>query len=341
MSVSQRKLAERIGVSVMTVSRALRGERGIGGKTRQRILVAAQKAGLALPPSRKLAADNKLLHAVCVMAAGSPRLQDEAPFFARLNDGLRRGARECASEVMSCPETVADWPVVVSRGQVDGVALVWGDEHVPRPSAPCPVPQVYVFHGPSHADVVAVDSFGGGLQLGEHLAAMGHRRVAFVGPETRMARERLAGLRTGLEPAGAGCSPDVAHLKCRHGGHETDLLDNLLAGETRPAVFRQRFTAIACYNDWFAMHAMRRLRELGVRVPDDVSVTGFDNVMPAGYAGPKLTTCAVPVEEIGAEAVRLLYWRLEHPGAVRRTLVLQTTWVEGATVAAANGSSES
>jgi DNA-binding LacI/PurR family transcriptional regulator len=195
---------------------------------------------------------------------------------------------------------------------------------------------VYVFHGPSHADVVAVDNFGGGLQLGEHLAAMGHRRVAFVGPETRMARERLAGLRTGLEPAGAGCSPDVAHLKCRHGGHETDLLDNLLAGETRPAVFRQRFTAIACYNDWFAVHAIGRLRQLGLRVPEDMSVTGFDDVIPSWYDGPKPTTCAVRIEELGAEAARLIYWRIEHPTAPRRTLTLEAELVEGESVETVN-----
>jgi LacI family repressor for deo operon, udp, cdd, tsx, nupC, and nupG len=337
MAVLQRTIAKRLGVSQMTVSRALRGENGISEETRGKILEAARQAGLPLPPSPKLAADKALLHVICTIAADPAGPDGVSPFHARLLNGLRRGARECASEIMNCPEPAADWPLVVARGQVDGVVLVWGDEHTPLPSTPCPTPQVHIFHGPPHADVVTADNFSGGIQLGEHLAAMGHRRVAFIGPETQVARERLAGLRTALDAVGGACPRDIAQLKRGRGGQGPEAVDQLLAGQTCAADLQQRFTAIVCYNDWFAMHAIQRLNELGLRVPEDVSVTGFDNAEPAGYDGPKLTTCAVPIEELGAEAARLLYWRIEHPNAVRRKLSLETELAEGGTVARVEG----
>jgi len=333
MAVLQSTIAEKIGVSQMTVSRALRGENGISEETRRRILEAAREAGMALPPSPKLAADKDLLHVICSMAVSPTGKHGGSPFHARLLDGLQRGARECASEIMSCPESAATWPMVVARGQVDGVVMVWGDEHNPLPVVDCPVPQVYIFHGPPHADVVTVDNYGGGVRLGERLAARGHRRVAFAGPNTWVARERLAGVRTGLESAGGGCPPDLVQLKMGWGGEEPEIIDQLLAGETRPGALRKRFTAFVAYNDWFAVHAIRRLSELGLRVPEDISVTGFDNVMPHWYDGPKLTTCAMPIEELGAEAARFLYWRIEHPNATRRTLTLEAELVDGKTVA--------
>lgn len=147
-----------------------------------------------------------------------------------------------------------------------------------------------------------------------------------------MASERLAGLRTRIEKAGGTCPADAVALFGPCGGHEQAFVDLLLAGETRPDLVRRRFTAIVCYNDWIAVYAIKHLKERGLRVPEDISVTGFDDVQPAWYDGPKLTTCAVPLEEVGAESARFLYWCLEHPNAIRRTLVVETELVEGKTV---------
>ncbi|MBM4148420.1 MAG: LacI family transcriptional regulator [Lentisphaerae bacterium] len=332
MAVLQRAIAEQLGISQMTVSRALRGQGGISEKTRTMVLSAARKAGLALPPSPRLLDHKSLLHALCIMGDSEGAAGSGVEFFGRLHDGMRRGARECASEIMSCPESVSAWPAVVARKQVDGVVLLWGDNSSPLPQSACPVPQVYLFDGPGDVDVVTVDNYGGGLQLGAYLGEMGHRRVAFVGPETKLARERLAGLRTGLERFGGVCPLDAVRLRARAGGQGSGPVDDLLGGETRPEVLRERFTAIMFYNDFFAVHGINRLRELGVRVPEDISVAGFDGVSNANHDTAKLCTCAIPLEELGAEATRFVYWRIEHPNAVRRTLVLGVDLVRGNTV---------
>jgi DNA-binding LacI/PurR family transcriptional regulator len=80
-----------------------------------------------------------------------------------------------------------------------------------------------------------------------------------------------------------------------------------------------------------AAETVMHLRERGVRVPEDVSVVGFDNVRPPWYDGPELTTAAMSLEAIGAEAVRMLYWRLAHPEAPARSLSLKTPFVAGET----------
>lgn len=342
MAVSQSSIAKELGLSRMTVSRALRGENRIAEETRQRIFAAAREAGLPLPPSRKQADNGALQHVICALGLGG----EDTSHHVRMLDGMRRGAKECAAELLRCDWVnvefgITEWPAPVTRRQVDGALLVGSDEGGTTCRTPCPVPKVYMFQGPSNADMVAVDDFGGGCLLGAHLAAMGHRHIAFIGPDTRMAHVRLAGIRTGLENAcsaraqpfdRAQLTPVVILIRSR-GGQEPEFVDLLLAGETNPDVLRRRFTAIACYNDWFAVHAIKYLTARGLRVPQDLNITGFDNVVPAWYDGPKLTTCVVPLEEIGAEAARFLYWRIEHPNATRRTLMLEAELVKGESTA--------
>lgn len=333
---SQRKLARQLQLSPMTVSRALRGEDGVSEEVRQRILDAARGTGLATPVLSRLRDDNGRLHVLCTMAP-EPGTVLDSPFHARLLEGLRRGARECGSEMVNCAEVNYEWPLVVARKQVDGAILVWGDEHDPKPSDRCPVPAVFMFFGPAYADLVTVDNFGGAFELGRHLAARGHRRVAFVGPDSRVAVERLAGLRAGLQSAGGDVPQSLALLRrggAGGGSQARALTDELLTAGREAAPGRLSFSAVMAYNDYLAAHVMERLDEAGLSVPGALSVVGFDGVAPVGYQGPALTTCAIPLEELGAESARFLYWRLDHPTAARRVLALGTELVSGASVAA-------
>ena len=136
-------------------------------------------------------------------------------------------------------------------------------------------------------EMVGLNDFGGGLRLGAHLAALGHRRIAFLGPDTPMAHTRLAGIRTGLENACSALAAPfdraqltpVVVLLPGHGGQEPEFVDQLLAGETNPAAIRRRFTAIACCNDWLAVHAVKYLnalktKDLGLRIASEPYVRG-------------------------------------------------------------------
>ncbi|MCI3244657.1 LacI family DNA-binding transcriptional regulator [Streptomyces spinosisporus] len=138
---------------------------------------------------------------------------------------------------------------------------------------------------------VCIDVHGGLLAVCGHLAQLGHRKVAYLaGPEGSWAnRERLRAL-SGARSFGL----EVTVLAC---GSLTD--DGYAAG---PAVLDTDATAVVAYNDFVALGLLSRLTELGVRVPGDLSLTGFDEIDLARYSSPPLTTVAVPRYDLGRAA---------------------------------------
>lgn len=333
MGISTRKLGKLAGLSHVTVYRALNGSDAVSEKTRRRILALARKHNYPLPAARMTEPPNLLKVLCSLIDIESDETRTERGFNRRLLAGLHQGAAECGVDLANfkMPEDV--WPLVVSRRQVDGVVLTLGDEFAPHPPLPLDVPAVFLFSGPPQADVVAVANFDSGRLLGEHLAELGHRRVAYIGSRSSMSLERLAGLRTALELHKGTVPPELTSVPPRVGGRE-DVARRLdargmtqKAGDPGP----DGFTALMCYNDYMAAAAVMHLRKHGVRVPEDVSVVGFDDVRPDWYEGPALTTAAMPLEEIGAEAARFLYWRIAHPGAPRRRLLLAAPFVAGET----------
>jgi LacI family transcriptional regulator len=159
-------------------------------------------------------------------------------------------------------------------------------------------------HALGDADV-GVDNVAGMARMIAAIVELGHREVAFLaGPSTLfVARARLAGYRQGLEAAGIPFDERlVIHTSFDRDGGALGV-DTLLGG---PA----RFTAVACANDPLAMGALARLAELGIDVPRQVSVAGFDDVPVAAITSPSLSTVRLPLREMGrrgfAEAVRVL-----------------------------------
>lgn len=156
---------------------------------------------------------------------------------------------------------------------------------------------------------VLMDSTGGMRQAIEHLAALGHRRIAFLGGPTESwsNRERRRGLRAGargrsLEVIEFG--PFAPHFEA--GQHAADIA---VAAEV---------TAILAYNDVMALGVLSRLADRGIGVPDEVSVVGFDDIPMANMATPHLTTVALPLAQSGRVAVELLLEQLANPGSGTR-----------------------
>ncbi|MEV0090831.1 LacI family DNA-binding transcriptional regulator [Streptomyces sp. NPDC050738] len=138
---------------------------------------------------------------------------------------------------------------------------------------------------------ITVDFFGGMMALCGHLAQLGHHRVVYLsGPEHAWANgERLRGV-----SAAEAFGLSVSVLAC---GYTTD--DGYAVA---PAALETGATAVLAYNDFVALGVLARLGELGVRVPEDISLTGFDAVDVARYSAPPLTTVAVPRDRLGRAA---------------------------------------
>jgi LacI family transcriptional regulator, galactose operon repressor len=141
---------------------------------------------------------------------------------------------------------------------------------------------------------VGVDNADGIASMVAELVRLGHRRIAFLAGPTSLyvARHRLAGYRRGLADAGIAFDEHlvVSSGFNREGG--AFAIDMLLAGSAP-------FTAVCSANDLLALGALERLAELGIAVPSEVSVAGFDDIQTAAMAAPKLSTVRLPLHEIG------------------------------------------
>ena len=193
------------------------------------------------------------------------------------------GRRDTAGAVLILPpEPLADLEAATARGY----PLVVVDPRIP-------VPKGVVSVTASH--------FSGARAVTRHLVELGHRRVGVItGPAHWLARDdRVAGHLTALSEAGVLGNPDLM----RHGEPkaETGVIaaHELLALPERP-------TAIVCFNDKVAVGALEAAAARGLRVPEDLSVTGFDDIDIAQAASPMLTTVRQPLAEMGRMAVSLL-----------------------------------
>lgn len=167
------------------------------------------------------------------------------------------------------------------------------------------------------ADYVSNDNVRGLRMATEHLLSLGHRRVAMICASTRTStgRERLKGYTSALQDAGLPVDPS---LIVEGAPTRRDGMEGLMAVLSRP----HPPTAAVCFNDISAFGVMLGLNRLGMRIGHDFAVTGHDDIAEAGLWVPGLTTVAVPIEEIGRQAARVLLDRINDPDQPAQTVIL-------------------
>ena len=293
-----RDVARHAGVSIATVSRAMRDGESVRADTRERVMVAAR--ALEYTPSqlgRQLAERRYAANGIVF-----PDLS--GPYYAEVVLGYENVASELRRSVLILSthgRTDADVAVRDMAGRCDGLVVLGrtvSDEVVEHLAARG-TRVVLVARPPiGEIDSVNAENHDSAVALADHLVAAGARRIGFVGdPATSPdVAERWEGLRGAATAAGV----EVELVRCDELGEAagaalaTRLLD---AGDPLP-------DALACANDELALGLLDRLGAAGVDVPGSVQVTGWDDVMAARYAG--LTTVRQPMRELGATAARLL-----------------------------------
>lgn len=181
---------------------------------------------------------------------------------------------------------------------------------------------------------VMVDHYQGGYQVGEQLIKHGHRRIAFVGRmASRTVTQRIAGLRDAI--ADAGLPLDRGLLM--------DLEINDPLSNWQPSIDRctrilmkskEPPTAIFYASDDVAAHGYRTLKNLGLRIPEDISVVGFDGAQICQWLEPTLATMNQPCQEMGSKAVQILLAMLSgKPADQTQQIILPPTWINGGSLA--------
>jgi LacI family transcriptional regulator len=301
-----RDIAAWSGVSVATVSRVLNGRPDVAEKTRERVLYHIRAGGyVANRSARSLVGARTGLIGITV-----PFVQGE--YFTQIVSGAMEALYERDARGVVCP-TLHQHPREVSlldrlmHGTTDGAILILPSESETELAHLRQLDYPFVVVDPSlpiadDIPVVAAANVSGAKVATDHLLALGHRRIAAItGPASWCASiDRLAGYYSAL--AGSGLTPinDLVVESDFHieGGYHA--ARKLLTRADPP-------TAIFAFNDNMAVGVLRAARELGLTVPGDLSVVGFDDAESASIVTPALTTVRQPLQEMGRVAVSVLY----------------------------------
>ncbi|MFL5132613.1 MAG: LacI family DNA-binding transcriptional regulator [Microvirga sp.] len=312
-------VAKLADVSTATVSRALATPERVSPEARARVLEAIAKTGYVPNPAARTLRSQKTYMVLVVL----PDLSNT--FFSKILRGIEETLFEAGygmiiSDLDGSPEKEAHFAAFTAAGRVDGAILLNGHlfgqsrEGEGQP-ARIKIPLVAVCEAIPGADIpqIEIDNRAAAYGMTQHLASLGHRSIAYVsGPASNiLERERFQGFKDGLETAGLPFDPALVlpgdytiEAGVRAG-------QDLVARPTRP-------TAVFCTSDEMAIGLMRTLFSAGLRVPEDISVAGFDDIEFAAVAEPPLTTIHQPRRELGQAAASALIELLQGRSSPKR-----------------------
>lgn len=321
-----RDIAHEAGVSIATISRVLNEQPGVAPETRTAVLRVIRQRGFSSnPTARRLSGGDTGLVSVML-----PRIQSW--YFATLTASVVAALDEYGLRAVICPSGHEHDREVsllnrLTQGATDGAVLILPSESSEELSAlaaqgfPCVVldPKMPIDDG---LPCVSVTNAPGARDATLHLLSLGHRRIAAVtGPHGWAATdERLDGYHGAL--AGAGVMPNRA-LEI-----ESDF--NLAGGYNAGQLLldlAEPPTAVFAFNDDLAIGVMRAARSRGLRVPEDISVVGFDDSAEASLVSPALSSVRQPLKQMGWMAVALLARIMHGPTAEALTVELATRLV--------------
>ncbi|MEV0734276.1 LacI family DNA-binding transcriptional regulator [Polymorphospora sp. NPDC050346] len=328
------QVARYAGVSRSTVSRVINAVPTVAPEIRETVERAIAATGY-VPNLAARSLVTRRTDSVAIVIS-EPDRTSGTPFLNRMFTDPYVGRVTAGAQEVLLPQNIhlvvipVDPPArhlvlrYLRQGHVDGVLLVSSHVDDPMPGLldDLDIPTVLSARPgpPVRASYVDVDQRAGAHLAVEHLVGRGRRRLATIcGPlDMTAGQERLAGFRAALLGYGQPDPPVVEADFTRAGGE---------AAARRLLATHADVDGLFVANDLMAEGAVRVLRELGRRVPDDVAVVGFDDSSAAAEAHPALTTIRQPVEEMAAEMARLLLARIRDPRRLSRAILFHPTLV--------------
>lgn len=313
-------IAKATGVSIATVSKVINNVGRISQNTRDKIMKAIEE--LQYQPSMVATAlTGKLTYTVGLLI---PDLSN--PFFAEMARSVEDRGHELGFNLVMCstdndPDKVVQYIRLLKQKNVDGIILATGikDEKVVKELISHKIPVALIARDmPALAiGTVLVEDFRGGYLATEHLVQLGHRKIAIIVEDLSItsSKERLRGYRYALEERELPFDENRVLVSdfTIEGGKA--LTKKLLDSADPP-------TAVFACNDLLAIGAIQAAREKGLKIPDNLSVVGFDNSILATIIDPPLTTVAQPIQDMGHKVMDLLYQEIQGDKHAKQRIVL-------------------
>lgn len=315
-------IAQRAGVSIMTASRALNGRSGVAESTRERVVGIARELGYVANVSARGLVGGRMN----ILGMVVPDLATQ--YTGEVVAGAGQAANDLGFDLLLYTTSSdlgreRERSVLLTNGLADGILAVLpqNPENILGALSKSGMPVVIVDHRGSSTNLpaIGVENYNGARLAVEHLVQLGHRRIGFLAGAAGVecSSERLRGYREGLINAGLAFEDALVRpgeFRQPNGFRATT---ELLALERPP-------TAIFAANDLSAFGAIEAIKERGLRVPDDVSVIGFDDIPMASQIYPALTTVRQPLNQMGASAVNLLVSMISGLNPVSKRVSLPT-----------------
>ncbi len=313
--VSIKDVAKRANVSIATVSRVVNKIDGVKPQMKEKVLEAIKELGYS-PNTAARSLVKQRTNAIGIIVNN---LHD--PFFYDLIKGFETAALQTSYSVVFCSALGGDikskenYVKYLSNGVVDAVILygsyrsdesmikyIQDNEEIEYVMIENDVPDL-------QCNKLLIDNFGGAKNAVNYLKEKKHRKIAHIcgNPNKKVTMERFNGYIEAMQDAGLEVKEGYIQYSSANYSSGYDRMNALLELDERP-------TAVFCSDDAIASYAVRAVLDRGLRVPEDISVMGFDNqtILPDRYRGPEITSVDQPLFNIGMDSIRLVSERLSN-----------------------------
>ncbi|MGN1156861.1 MAG: LacI family DNA-binding transcriptional regulator [Agathobacter sp.] len=313
-------IAEELGLSIVSVSKALSGQRGVSEETREKVLNLAEERGYTPLRSKSKTVKTPVMSGNIGILVAAHFFSENA-FYSNLYRHVLMVSNEYGFSAMLeliSPEAEKNCilPMMIRGNKVDGIIFMGEiDRNYIHAVERCNLPYMLLdfYDEELDADSVTSDNMAGGYKLTKHLIDKGRKEIGYVGSihATSSIMDRFLGYTKALYSAGIPVNMDYV-IEDRD---ESGLFIPLVLPEKMPSAF-------LCNSDEVAYILIKMLKQMGYKVPQDVAVVGYDDLQFAQISSPKITSYWVNMEEMGRIVVAQLVRKMKGKSSTKGNIVI-------------------